>query len=560
MLASPILSLASSTRSLPSRLPQATSSRRTTARTQPQASARARFGSLHVYMGFLMSIIGSGMLSVPYTLVLIPKWQALAGIAFVGGSMACTANALLHAHVHAAAREEFEARMLGAGSKFVGFQALARRAGGPALGYAVSVVAASGVYGGCVGNIQIIRDLTPFVVRLVYGGFADLSASEQDTVTYIVMWSLLAVVLLPLCMFRKLSALQPTNYVSFVLALYLVGAVVYRSFQGYEPVIDAETFSSNGTGGLMSAGSMSANETFDGSSSGNGTTGFNEIGLPNTKVSTITPTETSTLNGNSFTQLAQSISIYNFAFMMTLNLLPLFVQLLGVNSEDKSSRGGASTRSFVSLVSAPPLLTARLQMTRCIFGASLTCAVLYGALGCAAFGLYSTSIDGNILLNLQNDPVMKVPLLAMYVTVLFTFPLLFLPLRSLVEELLSQSIQSKHDSTGHDIECGHYSAESISSDDFSKNSRFGRFIVVLVLLCSQQLIALTVSGIEVVFSLMGATSCLVICYVFPVVAFTMLYPWRRARRGVLWLSFLWIIVGIVTIQGFTCVWLLLTSQ
>lgn len=31
------------------------------------------------------------------------------------------ANALLYAHVHAAARAEFEARALGAGSKFVGF-------------------------------------------------------------------------------------------------------------------------------------------------------------------------------------------------------------------------------------------------------------------------------------------------------------------------------------------------------------------------------------------------------------------------------------------------------
>ncbi|KAF4323529.1 hypothetical protein BBO99_00006009 [Phytophthora kernoviae] len=394
---------------------------------QSQTSARARFGSLHVYMGFLMSIIGAGMLSVPYTLVLVPKWQALSGIAFVGGSMACTANALLHAYVHAAARAEFEARVLGAGSKFVGFQALACRAGGPALGYAVSVVAASGVYGGCVGNIQIIRDLTPFVANLVYDGFTELSNNAQDHVKNIMMWALLAVVLLPLCMLRKLSALQPTNYVSFVLALYLVGAVVYRSFEAYTP-------------------------------------------------------------------------------------------------------------------------------------ASFTCAVIYGVLGCAAFGLYSTSIDGNILLNLQNDPVMKVPLLAMYVTVLFTFPLLFLPLRSLVEEIWSQSFQLKHLSSENDIEYGQCPAGSMDNDDCSKDSRFGRLLIVLVLLCSQQLIALNVSGIEVVFSLLGATSCLVICYVFPVIAFTMVYPWRRARHGVLWLSFLWVIVGTVTIQGFTCVWMLLTSQ
>ncbi|KAG1689726.1 hypothetical protein DVH05_001932 [Phytophthora capsici] len=232
MLASPMLSPASSTRSLPPRLP--ISSRRNV-QFQSKPSLKTRLAAVHVFMGFLMSIIGAGMLSVPYTLVLVPMWQAIAGIAFVGVAMSCTANALLHAHVHAAARAEFEAHALGAGSKFVGFQALARRAGGPTLGYVVSLIMVTGVYGGCVGNIQIIRDLTPFVVKLVDSGVDDLSESGQENVKQVVMWVLLAVILLPLCMLRKLSALQPTNYLSFVLSVYLVGAVVYRSLEGYRP-------------------------------------------------------------------------------------------------------------------------------------------------------------------------------------------------------------------------------------------------------------------------------------------------------------------------------------
>ncbi|KAH7463061.1 Sodium-coupled neutral amino acid transporter 3 [Phytophthora ramorum] len=538
MLASPILSPASSTRSLPPRLPEANSSRRN---VKLQSNKSPRFSSLHVYMGFMMSIIGAGMLSVPYTLVLIPMWQALAGIAFVGVAMSCTANALLHAYVHAAARAEFEAHALGAGSKFVGFQALARRAGGPALGYTVSLIMASGIYGGCVANIQIIRDITPFVVELVYDGLNELPGSEREHVKQVVMWVLLAVVLLPLCMLRKLSALQPTNYVSFVLSIYLVGAVAYRSIEGYQPSTVKDLANNSTTREVdemhnISSGSLS------------------EVDVLSNLADT--STEAATLQGNSFTRLAQSISIYNFAFMMTLNLLPLFVQLLKANGGNNVSRGGAM-RNFTTFVTAPPLLTTRSQMMKCIFGASFICAVLYGAIACAAFDLYGDDIDGNILLNLQSDSAMEIPLVATYITVLFTFPLLFLPLRSLIEELLDQTFQQNQSYT---LEYGQYPGERKTGDDRRGGyTSLVRLTIVLALLCSQQIIALNVSGIEAVFSLMGATSCLVICYVFPVIAFTTVYPWRRARYGFLWFSMLWAIVCVVTIQGATCVWLLLTS-
>ncbi|ETP44629.1 hypothetical protein F442_08813 [Phytophthora nicotianae P10297] len=522
MLVSPMLSPASSTRSLPPRLPEATSS----LKRQPKRSLKDRFAAVHVFMGFLMSIIGAGMLSVPYTLVLVPTWQAITGIIFVGAAMSCTANALLHAYVHAAARAEFEAHALGAGSKFVGFQALARRAGGPALGYAVSLIMATGVYGGCVGNIQIIRDLTPFVVKLVDSDVNELTESGRENVEQIVMWALLAVVLLPLCMLRKLSALQPTNYVSFVLSIYLVGAVVYRSLEGYSPTA-VEPLESDQTNEAQVSGSVATGS------------------LENIS----TASDSSPLQGNDFTRLAQSLSIYNFAFMMTLNLLPLFVQLLKANGGSNMRRGGAM-RNFTTFVTAPPLLATRSQMMKCIFGSTFICAVLYGAIGCAAFDLYGDHIDGNILLNLQSDPVMKIPLVATYLTVLFTFPLLFLPLRSLVEELLGQILKSD------DLEYGQFSDEK-QNDGQSEYPLLTRLAIVLALLCSQQVIALNVSGIEVVFSLMGATSCLVICYVFPVIAFTNVYPWRRIRHGFIWLAMLWTIVAIVIIQGATCVWLLL---
>ncbi|RLN75603.1 hypothetical protein BBJ28_00022385 [Nothophytophthora sp. Chile5] len=546
-----MLSLASGTRSLPTRMPEATFNRRDLLFD----SLSDGFGALHVYVGFFMSVVGAGMLSVPYTLVLVPKWQALAGILFVGVAMACTANALLHAYVHVAARAEFETRALGAGSKFVGFQALARRASGPALGYAVSMVTASGVYGGCVGNIQILRDLTPFMLSLVYDGATNLSESTQECIHQAILWGLLAVILFPLCMLRNLSALQTTNYLSFALSIYLIGAVVFRALEGHDlAAANISTSTASVNNGSLASVSMASNDLNSYSSSGS----LDEPSLAAGEAlnATMAATATASVQGSDLERLAQAISIYNFAFMMTLNLLPLFLQLLSVESSGDNSerRRGDSVRGSTVLATASPLLTARPHMTRCIFVVSLICIVLYGALGCAADDLYGNAIDGNILLNLQSDPAMKIPLVATYLTVLFTFPLLFLPLRAIAEELLSQINHSEQPSPAVNCSGFEYGENSNSSQPTSR--RFDRLIVVLVLLCSQQLIALNAPGIEIVFSLMGATSCLVICYVFPVATFATVYPWRRAPHGYLWMAVLWTIVAIVTIQGVVCTWLL----
>lgn len=52
------------------------------------------------------------------------------------------------------------------------------------------------------------------------------------------------------------------------------------------------------------------------------------------------------------------------------------------------------------------------------------------------------------------------------------------------------------------------------------------------------LIAMQVPGIEVVFALVGATTCMLVCFVFPVVIFTRVYPWRQRGVTVLWMCVL----------------------
>ncbi|KAI9912272.1 hypothetical protein PsorP6_008852 [Peronosclerospora sorghi] len=129
---------------------------------------RHRHYELHVFLTLTMSTVGAGMLSVHNTFLLVTTWLALLGILLVGVSMAFTANALLLAHVQLAQQEE-EQDHVGCGRKFASFQSIAVAAGGEVLGYAVSIITAIGIYGGCVGFVRTVRDIAPFIVVITYG-------------------------------------------------------------------------------------------------------------------------------------------------------------------------------------------------------------------------------------------------------------------------------------------------------------------------------------------------------------------------------------------------------
>ncbi|CAH0522070.1 unnamed protein product [Peronospora belbahrii] len=109
-----------------------------------------------------MSTVGAGMLSIPYTFLLVQTWSALLGIVIVGLGMALTANALLLAHVQLVKQEEEQGKS-GSDRKFASFQAIAEASGRDALGYAVSIITAVGIYGGCLDCVRIVRDIAPFL-------------------------------------------------------------------------------------------------------------------------------------------------------------------------------------------------------------------------------------------------------------------------------------------------------------------------------------------------------------------------------------------------------------
>ncbi|KAL3664071.1 hypothetical protein V7S43_010957 [Phytophthora oleae] len=464
-----------------------------------------RHRELHVFLTLTMSTVGAGMLSVPYTFLLVPTWAALLGVVIVGVGMALTANALLLAHVQLAQKEE-EQEHIGAGRKFASFQAIAIAAGGDALGYAVSVITAIGIYGGCVGCIRIVRDIAPFLVvmfyRLVAGANAQplLSTTTHQIGDY-VMWAIFVFVVFPLCLMKNLTKLHISSYLGFMFSVYLVVAVIYRSFHALDPNdSNSDSVIVNSTVAVADTITAAVNAAAEA-----------EEEAVAAAAAAKTPT---VITGSVLSRFAHAVSIYNYAFMMHLNLVPLFIQLRGNFSE--------------------PLKESKWKMSRCIYGLSAFCVVFYATFGYFAENLYTVTVRGNVLLNLENDPLMDIPLVAVFSTVVLSFPLLFHPLRGVLEELVFTT----------------------NLDEIAFATRLGGSTVLLL---SQVLLAIVVPGIEVVFGLTGASTCFMICFAFPVIFFARLYPWDQVRNGKLWITALWIVVAFFMVIGISATWFLLSE-
>lgn len=425
---------------------------------QVAVTRRAWTARAHVYMGFLMSIVGTGVLSIPYTFALLPPEQCVVGICAVAIGMASTSFALLQAQVKATKQEEsdkpFETRP---GDKFGSLQELATRAGGKALGYLAAFVTAGNVYGGTIGNIQVVRDLTPHVLELVVGGVS-------EDVEVLVLCGIFAFMVFPLCLLQKLSALKVVNYLSFLLVLVLIGAVGYRA--AYPSVMTTEDHDIN-VATDMDAGSDS-----------------------------------------NFVRLTKALSIYNFAFTMQLNLLPLFVELRETDP-------------------AGSLQATRSRLAKCIVGSAGLCALLYILFGLCATSIYpGNAIKGNILLNLQNDKAMNVPLVAVFLIVAISYPVHFYPLRAVIEDICLRP-QKKG----------------------TKVRLLERAVVVGVLLMTQVAIALYVRGVETIFSLVGATGALCVCYAIPVTIFLLVCPPWKSLVKLLRATALIVLVAVMTITS-----------
>lgn len=403
----------------------------------------------HVFFTLLTSVVGAGMLSIPYTFTLITRWEALISLLVVGCSMGLMSIAILHANATLVANDTFTQN--GSPNKYLSFHSIAVEAGGPLFGYIVSISIAIAIYGGCVGCIRIIRDIVPFVVSIILD---PSNAAVETTLSESLLWFTFVLVVFPLCMLKSLSGLRFSSYVGFSFSVYLTLSMLYRSFS-----------SEKSEKAIQSRPITLSNYT-------------------------------------------QSISIYNYAFLMQLNLLPIFQQLRKCRKER--------------------IQKSRDMMSIFICAVVVICTLLYWLLGSSSVELYGNKkVQGNILLNLKSDPRMELPVLAVFLTVVLSFPLLFHPLRDLCDD-------------SHTFNNG-------------ETSLLTRAKIASLLLLSQLMLAVWIPGVQVVFAFTGASSCLVIGVMFPAIFYTKICPWRKTAHGIALFCSLWTIMIFYSIVSFDAI-------
>ncbi|GMF60680.1 unnamed protein product [Phytophthora fragariaefolia] len=425
----------------------------------------------------LMSAIGAGTLAVPYTFVLLSPAQAVVVLCCVGLAMAFTADTLVDVHVAVATESASSLQ-----ESRETYQHLAWRAGGKPLARLTGALTAFAVFGACVGCVRVVRDMAPVMLSAVITGFEQQTMQDQQHAVRIAVWIVVLVVVLPLGCLTKISALRFSSYFGVAFSVYLVGAVAYRSVVGG---VEGDHFAS-----------------------------------------VVSPTIGPETEASLFWRVSEVVGIYNFTFMLHLNVIPLLAQLVAaetVTREELQDEDIDALRSTQAPIAVHLLQAARRTMGRHLILAVGTCILLYATFGVCAAQIYGSNTQGNILLNLSNDRIMAVPRVAVLLTILLSFPLLFHPLRSLVLEMYEACI-SRSDRGEDDILNGEEAQDEGPSQAVQA-------AVTVLLLVAQILCALQVPGLQVVFSFVGASILLILCYLFPLVFYVCLVPWRSTRKG-----------------------------
>ncbi|RHY28606.1 hypothetical protein DYB32_005837 [Aphanomyces invadans] len=369
------------------------------------------------------------MLSIPFTFASAPISVVMMSLLAVGLGMGYTAELLVRVHI---------------ATNVSTFNGLAEVAFGPVVSKIVSATTIFAILGACVGCIEIVTDLSPFLVH-----FVGIETLYNPTV---IVLTVFIVAVYPLTLLKNITALRFSSYVGFVASIYLVVAVTVRAASSTPAAIVDPV-----------------RPTFD--------------HLP--------------------LKIAHVASVFNYAFVSHLNVIPLYANLRHAMQPSLVPSTALSALSLMRVV---------------IYTMSCFCIVMYAVFGTHALTLYGSHIQGNILLNLENDRVMAFPRLAVLVTILFSFPLLFHPFMLLVES---------------------FALQCMGSEDVYV-SRRAKAMQSLVLLLVVVAVATVMPGIQVTFSLTGASCVTLICYVFPVLTYLQLCPTDSVlRRGAA------VVVGVV---------------
>ncbi|KDO16127.1 hypothetical protein SPRG_18338 [Saprolegnia parasitica CBS 223.65] len=380
------------------------------------------------FMTLFMSVVGAGMLSLPYAFASAPFGLVFSSLVYVGLSMAFSADTLLRVHI---------------ATSLSTFNALAFAALGPWFCHVVSLSTILAVFGACVGCLEIVHDLAPFLLELV-----GLPASQHAPTIVLCVF---VAIMYPLTLLKKLTALRFSSYIGFGASLYLVVAICVAKAQRPTAVI-----------------------------------------APKSAVQPVVLTT------------AHLMSMFNYAFVMHLNVIPLYDNLRQATHESRHTPGGSFIYPDASKV-----------MTRIVFAMSTVCILMYTLFGYNAHAMYGDATNGNILLNLEGEALMNLPRVAVLATILFSFPLIYHPLLMLCESFTMHIVYQQHP----------------NSPTVHAASRPARAVASIALMGLLLFVAAVMPGIQVTFSLTGASCVTLICYVFPGVCYLKLVPdaptWRK---------------------------------
>ncbi|CAK5009127.1 unnamed protein product [Aphanomyces euteiches] len=383
--------------------------------TDPPVKQSLPFVVLMTFMTLFMSVVGAGMLSIPYIFASTPFGVVVTCLVVVGLAMGYTAELLVRVYM------------------------------------ATNITTYLRVLKTCIADVHLV-DLTGWLSLLMarlcrkFPFLVHLLGINTSINPATIVLTVFLVCIYPLTLLKKLTALRFSSYVGFVASTYLVLAVTLRS-------------------------------------------------RPSSSIDNIAQPSIAHVE----LKVAHCVSVFNYAFVSHLNVIPLFVNL---QHAMPSARGQIFGTSLLALS----------LMQWIIYIMSLFCIGMYSVFGTNALALYGSNTQGNILLNLENDSVMEFPRVAVLVTILFSFPLLFHPYMMLVEAFVLQ-LWFGHDTT-HQL------------------SRPVKAVESMILLLLIVAVATVMPGIQVTFSLTGASCVTLMCYVFPVMCYLRICPNESVlRRG-----------------------------
>ena len=364
-----------------------------------------------VGLTLVMSVLGAGMFSIPYAFKEAGSVTGSLLLLLTAAAASYTGETLLWLHVKTGA---------------VSFDELAAMAFGPTAALVVPTVNLLAIFGGCVSYIAIIKSVVPQFLYKIHGWQGPMGSADDNGI----FWTgILAVcIILPLCLLENLSSLRFSSKIGLCFSMYLVCLIVYQA---------ADVISHDCAGNGDSGSGCSDRDWY-----GSDLLWPKDVG-----------------------GIAVGSSIFNFAYVLHFNVIPLYHEL----ADPTPARMVSVIRGVVCITTA-----------------------VYMVVGHCGLALYGSSTDSNILAMFPTDAPYTIARVAICLVLVFAFPLIFYPLRVTLHNLLTLIF---------DLDPTYPTSRRLLES--------ACFLSVIVLT------AVTIPNLGLVFSITGGTSIVCIVYFFP---------------------------------------------